>query len=71
MEKGFETFVRCVLGVGQPEMNSLLGSPPLSSLPLDFVGREWLNLVCMGRMGPDALVPLRPSYIAENSGYVS
>lgn len=60
VQKVFETFVRCVLGVGHTGMNSLLGSPPLFSLPLDFVGSKWLNLVCLGRMEPDALAPCAP-----------
>ena len=33
--------------VGLPEINSFLVSPPLVSLPLDFVSQEWLNPFCL------------------------
>lgn len=47
----------CFPSVGLTEVNSFLVSPPLVSLPLDFVNGEWPNLLCLRPLEPDALAP--------------
>ena len=61
LESVFGILVRCLPSV-LTEINSFLASLPLVSLPLDDVSNKWLSLVCLGPLGPGALVPLGPGY---------
>ena len=45
---------------GLTATNSSLVSPPLRSLPLDFVSGKQLNLVCLGSSELGALAPMTP-----------
>lgn len=47
---------RCLPIAGLTEIDSLLISPLLVSLPLDFVNSEWLTLVCLENPEPCARV---------------
>lgn len=57
-----ERIICCLPRVDLTEINSFLVSPPLVSLPLDFVRWEWLHLVCMGSLEPGAPAHLCLSY---------
>ena len=52
----------CLPGVSFTVINYFLVSPPLISLPSDFVSSEWLNLVYLVPLEPGALAPLHPGY---------
>lgn len=48
LETVYEMLVLCLPSAGLSEINSSLASPPLTSLPLDFVSCDRPNLVCLG-----------------------
>jgi len=68
LETAFGSLVPSFPSVGLTEINSFLVSPPLLSLPLNFVSGEWQSLVCLGPPEPGALVPLFPSYNHPHCG---
>lgn len=60
----FEMLVHCLPSVGPTEINSFVVSPPLVSLPLDFISSKWPNLISLGPLQPGTIVP--PQYLCSN-----